>query len=121
MVEEPRADGASCTLSIEAAILTTRVQRSLLENIGRAEFHKPEADERDPVTASVFYLALRKKHVVTTFWKQSIGHSDQRNVLKFLANDFSLPRWRTAALKNAYALLSKQRFSEWLWHSRSRR
>jgi len=31
-------------------------------------------------------------------------------MLKFLSNDFSEPRWRTAALKNAYALLSKQRF-----------
>ena len=26
----------------------------------------------------------------------------------FLANDFSEPRWRSAALKNAFALLSKQ-------------
>jgi len=31
-------------------------------------------------------------------------------MLKFLSNDFSEPRWRTAALKNAYVLLSKQRF-----------
>lgn len=31
-------------------------------------------------------------------------------MLKFLENDFSQPRWRTAALKNAFALLSKQRF-----------
>ena len=29
---------------------------------------------------------------------------------KFLANDFELERWKTAAIKNAYALLSKQRF-----------
>lgn len=31
-------------------------------------------------------------------------------MLKFLSNDFSQPRWKTAALKNAYALLSKQRW-----------
>jgi hypothetical protein len=31
-------------------------------------------------------------------------------MLKFLGNDFTQPRWRTAALKNAFALLSKQRF-----------
>ncbi|KAG8803950.1 regulator of (H+)-ATPase in vacuolar membrane, partial [Serendipita sp. 398] len=28
----------------------------------------------------------------------------------FLANDFDVPRWRTAALKNAFALLGKRRF-----------
>lgn len=31
-------------------------------------------------------------------------------MLKFLANDFTLDRWKTAAMKNAYALLSKQRY-----------
>lgn len=31
-------------------------------------------------------------------------------MLKFLSNDFTEPRWRTAALKNGYALLSKRRF-----------
>ncbi|KAG1219301.1 hypothetical protein G6F68_021440 [Rhizopus microsporus] len=31
-------------------------------------------------------------------------------MLKFLANDFSQPRWQTAASKNAFALLGKQRF-----------
>jgi hypothetical protein len=34
-------------------------------------------------------------------------------MLRFLSNDFSQPRWRTAALKNAYALLAKQRFGEY--------
>ena len=31
-------------------------------------------------------------------------------MLRFLSNDFTQPRWRTAALKNAYALLGKQRY-----------
>lgn len=33
-------------------------------------------------------------------------------MLKFLGNDFTLERWKTAALKNAYALLSKNRYGE---------
>jgi hypothetical protein len=33
-------------------------------------------------------------------------------MLKFLANDFDNPKWRTASLKNAFALISKQRFGE---------
>ena len=31
-------------------------------------------------------------------------------MLKVLSNDFSQTRWKTAALKNAYALLARQRF-----------
>lgn len=34
---------------------------------------------------------------------------DQR-MTQFFANDFTEDRWRKAALKNAYALLGKQRF-----------
>jgi hypothetical protein len=81
-----------------------------METIGRTEFTKPDVEDRDPISATLFYLALRKKHIVLTFWKQSTGHGDQRSMLKFLANDFEEQRWRTAAMKNAYALMSKQRF-----------
>ena len=31
-------------------------------------------------------------------------------MIKFLANDFEQERWQTAALKNAFALLGKQRY-----------
>lgn len=80
-----------------------------MEAIGRNEYTK-NPETRDPISASLFYLALRKKHIVLTFWRQAGGHDDQRSMLKFLVNDFELPRWKTAALKNAYALLSKRRF-----------
>lgn len=88
------------------------LQSRQLELVGRTEYIRPDRDEKDPITATLFYLALRKKHIVTTFWKQAGGHADQRSMLKFLANDFELPRWRSAALKNAFALMSKQRFRE---------
>lgn len=38
------------------------------------------------------------------------AHPEQPNMVKFLANDFEMDRWKTAALKNAYALLGKQRY-----------
>ncbi|GAA5906755.1 hypothetical protein JCM6882_003293 [Rhodosporidiobolus microsporus] len=81
-----------------------------MEIIGRTEFAKPDAEDRDPITAMLFYLALKKLHIVQTFWKQSSGHSDQRQMIKFLANDFEEQRWKSAANKNAFALMSKQRF-----------
>lgn len=35
---------------------------------------------------------------------------DNKRLMEFFKNDFSVDRWRKAALKNAYDLLGKQRF-----------
>ena len=67
-------------------------------------------EERDPIPCLLFYFALRKRKLVHGLWKQAIGHPDRTNMLKFLMNNFDEPRWQTAARKNAYSLLSKQRF-----------
>ena len=67
-------------------------------------------DGRDPTACSLFYFALGKVRLVYGLWKQAAWHPEQQVMLKFLSNDFENPRWRTAALKNAFALMSKQRF-----------
>ena len=67
-------------------------------------------DKRDPIECSLFYLALKKKAVLVGLWKLASGHSDQQTMLKFLANNFEEERWKTAAMKNAFALLGKQRY-----------
>lgn len=68
------------------------------------------SDNRDPTNCSLFYFALGKVRLVQGLWRQASWHKEQSIMLKFLANDFTQTRWRTAALKNAYALLSKQRY-----------
>ncbi|GAA5914932.1 Rav1p [Sporobolomyces salmoneus] len=80
-----------------------------IELIGRTSFLL-SPDSRDPILPMLFYLSLRRLPQVYTFWKQSLGHSDQRQMLKFLSNDFEQERWKSAARKNAFALLSKRRF-----------
>ncbi|KAH9996446.1 RAVE protein 1 C terminal-domain-containing protein [Russula vinacea] len=67
-------------------------------------------DSHDPVASSLFYFALGKHKLVQGLWRQAAWHKEQAIMLQFLSNDFTQPRWRTAALKNAYALLSKRRF-----------
>ncbi|GAA6056051.1 hypothetical protein JCM3770_007000 [Rhodotorula araucariae] len=101
---------AARTLGIGLWIKSQETLVRTMESIGRTEFSRPGAEDRDPISSMLFYLALRKPHIVKTFWKQAGGHADQRQVLKFLENDFELARWRTAANKNAFVLLSKQRF-----------
>lgn len=69
-----------------------------------------QTDEKNPVDCSLHYLALRKKNVLTGLWRMASWNREQASTMRFLANNFSEPRWRTAALKNAYALLGKHRF-----------
>lgn len=71
-----------------------------------------EDGERDPIKCSVFYTAMKKHTVLLGLWKLAHGHPEQQMMIKFLSNDFSEDRWRTAALKNAYVLLGKQRFGK---------
>lgn len=79
-----------------------------MENIARNQYMLDE--DRDPTKCSLFYLALRKKKLLQGLWKTTGFHKEQAVMIKFLSNDFNEPRWRTAAMKNAYALLGKQRY-----------
>lgn len=84
------------------------MQRAHMEVIARNEYMA--GDNRDPTACSLFYFALGKVKLVHGLWKQAAWHREQAITLNFLANNFTQPKWKTAALKNAYALLGKQRF-----------
>ncbi|CEH12285.1 RAVE (regulator of V-ATPase assembly) complex subunit RAV1/DMX protein, WD repeat superfamily [Ceraceosorus bombacis] len=81
---------------------------AIAEQVARAQFNS--GTERDPVKCSLFYFALGKRKLVQGLWRQAAWHPEQRKMLAFLNNDFELERWRTAACKNAFALLSQRRF-----------
>ncbi|TFY65144.1 hypothetical protein EVJ58_g2168 [Rhodofomes roseus] len=73
--------------------------------------HKRLSAPSTPTSAcSLFYFALGKSKLMLGLWRQAAWHKEQSQMLKFLNNDFTQARWRTAALKNAFALLSKRRF-----------
>lgn len=76
--------------------------------IARNEYTK--TDEKNPIDCSLFYLALRKKQVLVGLWRMATWNKEQRATQKMLANNFDDPRWKTAAMKNAYALLGRRRF-----------
>lgn len=87
--------------------ITSR-QKSQIEIIARNSYMA--GDARDPVACCLFYFALGKVKLVHGLWKQAAWHKEQAMMLKFLNNDFTEDRWKTAALKNAFALLGKQRY-----------
>ncbi|KAJ3323371.1 regulator of (H+)-ATPase in vacuolar membrane [Boothiomyces sp. JEL0866] len=84
--------------------------KTVFENIARNQFWG-ENGVNDPVACSLYYLALKKKNVLTGLWKLANSHPEQNQMMKFLANNFDEERWKTAAQKNAFALLGKQRYA----------
>lgn len=81
---------------------------SIVENVARNEF----GDTRDPSgRVSVLYLAIKKKQVLVGLWR-TISHPEKEKVLKFMNNDFTEQRWKSAALKNAFVLLGRHRFMD---------
>lgn len=82
-----------------------------MSNIAR-NIYLSKKNDRDPTECTLFYLALRKKNLLQGLWKSAGGHKEQTIMKKFLANDFTDPRWQRAASKNAFALLGRQRFGK---------
>ncbi|KAI9202399.1 RAVE protein 1 C terminal-domain-containing protein [Polychytrium aggregatum] len=82
--------------------------RRVIESIARNQYMAN--DDKNPVDCSLFYIAMRKKNVLLGLWKLANAHPEQASMLRFLANDFAEERWKKAAIKNAFALLGKQRY-----------
>ncbi|KAI9258749.1 RAVE protein 1 C terminal-domain-containing protein [Phascolomyces articulosus] len=79
-----------------------------MTNIARNTYLNQEL--KDPVSCTLYYLALRKKSLLQSLWRAASHHNEQAVMVRFLANDFAEPRWRTAAAKNAFVLLGRQRY-----------
>lgn len=80
----------------------------LFEILGRNYFNYE--GKRDPVKCTLYYLALKKKQVLVGLWRTASWNREQDKTIKLLSNDFTQPRWRSAAQKNAFALLGKHRY-----------
>ena len=64
----------------------------------------------DPTRASLYFLAMKKKATLLALWRVAVGNKEQRTTSNFLKRDFTLEENRTAARKNAYALMGRRRF-----------
>ncbi|KAL9638370.1 MAG: hypothetical protein Q9204_001528 [Flavoplaca sp. TL-2023a] len=100
------ADARDCGLFMW--INDVNALRAQLETIARNEYAK--TDEKNPIDCSLYYLALRKKNVLVGLWRMAAWNREQASTQRLLSNNFQEARWKTAALKNAYALLGKRRF-----------
>lgn len=76
--------------------------KTCFEKLAKAAYQA----KNDPLDAALYYFAMKKKSVV---WGLFRSKRDEK-MTAFFANNFQEDRWRKAALKNAFALLGKQRF-----------
>ena len=67
-------------------------------------------DPPDPINASIYFLALHKKPTLLALWRIATWHKEQRATMNFLRRDFTQADSKTAAKKNAYALMGRRRF-----------
>lgn len=79
------------------------------EAVARNEYNA-NPDDRNPVDCTLYYLALDKKAVLVSLWRRTIGVKEKEATMKLLAHNFQEQKWKSSALKNAYALLSRRRF-----------
>ncbi|KAF2744645.1 hypothetical protein M011DRAFT_470243 [Sporormia fimetaria CBS 119925] len=86
----------------------TNAIRAQFEVIARNEYTKTE--DKNPVDCSLHYIALRKKAVLVGLWRMATWSREQGATHRLLSNNFNEDRWKTAALKNAYALMGRRRF-----------
>ncbi|UYV72066.1 DMXL1 [Cordylochernes scorpioides] len=61
----------------------------------------------NPMDAALFYLAMKKKNLL---WGLFRSIHDTK-MTTFFQNNFTQDKWKKSALKNAFALLGKQRFA----------
>jgi hypothetical protein len=83
-------------------IKNCNVLRLLVEKLAKCSFQS----KNDPLDGALYYLSMKKKGVLWGLFKTA----KDSKMTDFFKNDFNEQRWQTAALKNAYALLGKQRF-----------
>nr|CDJ88019.1 CRE-RBC-1 protein [Haemonchus contortus] len=80
----------------------TTILKTCLEKLAKAAFQQNE----DPMDSSLYYMALKKKNLLTHLFKTVKNHK----MAEFFAQDFSKEHWQRIAAKNAFVLMGKQRF-----------
>ncbi len=76
---------------------------SLAEKLARQQYLK---SDRDPYSCLLFYSALGKLKVIAGLFKMK----REEKFYNFFMNDFTQTRWKSAALKNGYALMKQHKY-----------
>ncbi|KAF2767837.1 hypothetical protein EJ03DRAFT_242168, partial [Teratosphaeria nubilosa] len=95
-------------LGITAWLADKEARTTVFESLAQSAFRA--TDPPDPANASLHFLALHKKQTLLGLWRIAVGNKEQKATMNFLKRDFKQAEAKTAAKKNAYALLGRRRF-----------
>ncbi|EMD00889.1 hypothetical protein BAUCODRAFT_61973 [Baudoinia panamericana UAMH 10762] len=96
------------SLGIMAWLTDKEALAQVFESLAQSAYR--QTSPPDPTNASLYFLALHKKPTLLALWRIATWHKEQRATMNFLKRDFGEASARTAAKKNAYALMGKRRF-----------
>lgn len=66
---------------------------------------------KDPFNCLFWYILAGKKNILITLFKtHKLDSKEHEAMFTFLQRDFSQPKDRTAAIKNAFVLIDKKRY-----------
>ncbi|KAI6176952.1 hypothetical protein M3Y97_00854600 [Aphelenchoides bicaudatus] len=83
-------------------VKNTTTLRLCIEKVAKTTYQETQ----NPMDVALYYLALRKKNVLTHLFK-SVNDQPKAD---FFREDFEQEKWKKAAQKNAFILMSKQNF-----------
>nr|POE92361.1 atp-dependent dna helicase recq [Quercus suber] len=96
------------SLGLTAWIVDREALATVFEALAQSAYRA--SDPPDPTNASLYFLASHKKTTLLALWRIATWHKEQRATINFLKRNFEAPDAKTAAKKNAYALMGKRRF-----------
>uniref|UniRef100_K3X8Q7 RAVE complex protein Rav1 C-terminal domain-containing protein n=1 Tax=Globisporangium ultimum (strain ATCC 200006 / CBS 805.95 / DAOM BR144) TaxID=431595 RepID=K3X8Q7_GLOUD len=76
--------------------------QQFMEKAAQTEY----AATRDPFHVALFYVLLGKTKLLASLFKVN----NETRIYELLSNNFAEPRWKNAAIKNAYVLKAKRRY-----------
>lgn len=95
-------------LGITAWLTDKEALEQVFESLAQSAYR--QSSPPDPTNAALYFMALHKKPTLLGLWRIATWHKEQRATLNFLKRDFNQAEAKTAAKKNAYALMGKRRF-----------
>jgi hypothetical protein len=90
-------------LGVVLWILNDAVFRSVVLTLAQNEFIN---SDKNPESCALFYAMLGKKSILADLYRKNPVHS---RIYDLLSTNFGEERWKSAAIKNALVLMSKNR------------
>ena len=89
-------------------IKNINILHEIIEVVAKTEFIKSQEKGADKINKiSLYYILLKKKGALASLYKNT---QEGNKIYEFILHDFAEDRWKKAANRNAYQLLSQKKY-----------